>query len=362
MDIMNYGLREKYDQLKRFGDRLSDMKTAIEWERIRPILNDLYANNTERGGRPNYDPILMVKILFLQSIYGIVDESVEKEIHNRLDFMNFLDYPESVPDARTIWLFRERLSEGHRDKEIWKEMWKQFREKGITIKKGTIQDATFIESDPGHGKHRKGDGTIPIDLDQNPVKEPSVSDRSEAKASKKEMRAAKKLEIEKKRKAREEERRNARTRRSKDGTWTVKNKESHFGYKLHTIQDSDNDMILNYATTTASVHDSRIDLSIPGIVNYKDKGYFGVEGRGIDAATDKAVRGHKLPIESIRRNLRITRKRSRGERPYSVIKGIFHGGHVFVTTVPRVRVKNMFMCLGHNLICMITMKNRGLIA
>jgi len=26
MDIMNYGLREKYEQLKRFGDRLSDMK------------------------------------------------------------------------------------------------------------------------------------------------------------------------------------------------------------------------------------------------------------------------------------------------------------------------------------------------
>ena len=88
MDIMNYGLRKKYDQLKRFGDRLSDMKTVIEWERIRPLLNDLYINNTEKGGRSNYNPILMVKILFLQSIYGIVDESIEKEIHNRLDFMN----------------------------------------------------------------------------------------------------------------------------------------------------------------------------------------------------------------------------------------------------------------------------------
>ncbi len=190
MDIMNYGLREKYDQLKRFGDRLSDMKTIVDWERIRPILNDLYINNTEKGGRSNYDPILMVKILFLQSIYGIVDESIEKEIHNRLDFMNFLDYPESVPDARTIWLFRERLSNNHKDKKIWKEIWKQFKEKGITIKKGTIQDATFIESDPGHGKHRKGDGTIPIYLDQNPVKEPSESDHNEEKTSKREAKTA----------------------------------------------------------------------------------------------------------------------------------------------------------------------------
>jgi hypothetical protein len=102
-------------------------------------------------------------------------------------------------------------------------------------------------------------------------------------------------------------------------------------------------MIVNYSITTASMHDSQIDLSIPGVVNYKDKGYFGVSGRGIDATMDRSLKGYKLPVESIRRIMRITRKRSRGKRPYSVIKTIFHGGHVFVTTVPKVRVKYMFM-------------------
>ena len=116
------------------------------------------------------------------------------------------------------------------------------------------------------------------------------------------------------------ERRNAKTRRSKDSFWAKKNSSSYFGYKLHTIQGVENDMIANYSVTTASSHDSQIDLSIPGVVNYKDKAYFGVEGRGIDAAMDKALKGYKLPIESIRRNLRITRKRSRGERPYSVMR------------------------------------------
>ena len=86
-------------------------------------------------------------------------------------------------------------------------------------------------------------------------------------------------------------------------------------------------------------------------MNYKDKGYFGVEGRGIDATMDRSLKGYRLPVENIRRNMRITRKRSRGERPYSVIKTVFHGGHAFVTTVPRVRFKCMFMCLGHNLMC-----------
>ena len=138
-----------------------------------------------------------------------------------------------------------------------------------------------------------------------------------------------------------DERRHSLTRRSKGGSWTKKNSRSYFGYKLHTVQGAENDMIANYAVTTASVHDSQRDLSIPGVVNCKDKVYFSVKGRGIDATMDRAVRGHKLPIESIRRNLRITGKRSRGERPYSVMKRTFRGGRTFVTTVPRVRVKAM---------------------
>ena len=47
---------------------------------------------------------------------------------------------------------------------------------------------------------------------------------------------------------------------------------------------------------------------------------------------------------------------------YSVIKTIFHGGHVFVTTISRVSVKNMFMCFGRNLMCMMRMKNNRIIA
>jgi IS5 family transposase len=131
------------------------------------------------------------------------------------------------------------------------KIWKQFREKGITIKNGTIQDATFIESDPGHGKRKKGGGTIPIEP-IFPVNETTGTKQSETGKDQK--------------KARKEERKNAETRRSKEGTWAVKNRKAHFGYKLHTIQDADNDMIINYSTTTASVHDSQIDLSIPGIV------------------------------------------------------------------------------------------------
>ncbi|EQD56124.1 transposase IS4, partial [mine drainage metagenome] len=73
-------------------------------------------------------------------------------------------------------------------------------------------------------------------------------------------------------------------------------------------------------------------------------------------------RNHPLTVDKIRRNLRITRKRSPGERPYSVMKVVMHGDHTFVTMVRRYRVKAMFLCLGYNTLTMITLKKQGKIA
>ena len=215
--------------------------------------------------------------------------------------MNFLDYPDLLPDAKTIWYFRERLSKTGRDRIIWNELKRQLEMKGIKVKKGSAQDATFITSDPGHVKHD----------------EP----RSEGK-----------------------------TRRSRDGSFTKKNSKTFFGYKGHTIVD-DNDpvpFIRFYAVTTAKDHDTRIDLSKRGITVYRDKGYFGSDPNGMDGTMDRAVRNHKLSIESIRRNRRISRRRSLVEYPYAVMKRMFHFSHVMVNIVRRVRVKFMFACFGYN--------------
>ena len=66
MDLVNYGLRERYEQLKKFGDKLADIKDVIQWEGLRPPLKDLFINGKDKGGKPDYDPILMVKILIMQ--------------------------------------------------------------------------------------------------------------------------------------------------------------------------------------------------------------------------------------------------------------------------------------------------------
>jgi IS5 family transposase len=77
---------------------------------------------------------------------------------------------------------------------------------------------------------------------------------------------------------------------------------------------------------------------------------------------DKTARKHPRNKEQVRRNRRITRKRSPGERPYSVMKRTFHGDHVFVTMIRRVRVNATFMCLGYNLLTLVSMEKNGKIA
>ena len=99
------------------------MKRTIDWDRIRPMIDDLYKTDAEKGGISNFDPVFMLKIMFLQSIHNLVDETMEIKLYSNIIFMNFRDYPEKVPDARTIWLFGERMSENHMDKKIWKEIW-----------------------------------------------------------------------------------------------------------------------------------------------------------------------------------------------------------------------------------------------
>jgi len=55
------GLQEAYRKVELLGDRLSEISKLMDWEAFRPKLEDMYNNKTEKGGRPNFDVILMLK-------------------------------------------------------------------------------------------------------------------------------------------------------------------------------------------------------------------------------------------------------------------------------------------------------------
>ena len=306
-----YMLKKAYENVSKNGDKLAEAEKRLDWEAFRPIITPMYRNKTPRGGRPNVDPVVMVKLLVLQAWYGLSDPELERQVDDRLSFQRFLGFPEKAPDYSTVWQFRERLAATGRDRAVWAELQRQLDEKGLKVKKGVVQDASFITSDPGHA----------------PADEPRGEE--------------------------------AETRRSRDGSWAKKGAKSSFGFKLHIKPDVDHGLIRELETTTASVHDSRVDLSRKGEVVYKDKAYFGVEIRGFSAAMRRGVRGHPLGIRDKLRNRRINRKRAPGERPFAVIKRVFNGGHVMVTTLPRVHVKMVFACLCFNLVQLGTLAARS---
>lgn len=105
-DLYDTVLKEKYRQYF-VNDPLAFDTEAVDWITFHLLLNDPYRNDTDRGGRANITIIRMVKVLFLQSIYSLVDEQAKKEIHDRISFMTFLDYSVLLPDAKTKWYFRE---------------------------------------------------------------------------------------------------------------------------------------------------------------------------------------------------------------------------------------------------------------
>jgi hypothetical protein len=118
---------------KQEKPRLSKVSNLIDWMPIRQILEEMYDNKSERGGRPNCDVILMFKILILQQWYGLNDLEVERQMADRISFMSFLGFPDPFPDSRTIWLFRERMANTGKDKMVWAELQKQLDAMGLQV-------------------------------------------------------------------------------------------------------------------------------------------------------------------------------------------------------------------------------------
>jgi len=152
--LFDFASNELYNHISKLGDRLNHVKEIIDWERFRPILSNLYKNHTEKGGRPNIDEIIMLKILVIQNWYNLSDQEMEFQLADRISFQHFIDSTE-IPDFSTIWRFRERLNKSKLWKKIWSELQRQLDDKNLKIKKGHIQDATFIESDLGRKRYSK---------------------------------------------------------------------------------------------------------------------------------------------------------------------------------------------------------------
>jgi IS5 family transposase len=259
--------------------RLERISALLDWASLEAVLGGVYASAT---GRPSYPPLALFKVLLLQGWYGLSDPAMEEALADRLSFRRFagLGLDEAVPDHSTISRFRTLLAECGLAEAAFAQVTSQLDGQGVTIKGGTLIDATVIEAAAAEPPRQKGGGRSGADPDAAWVKRADGSAR--------------------------------------------------FGYKLHAAVDLGTGIVRRAAVTPANVAD--VDLGHALVIGdertvYADKAYVGprlrerLKAGGIrDRVQQKAQKNKPLTPRQHRRNRLIGRIRGRIEGVFGALK------------------------------------------
>jgi len=259
--------------------RLERLNELVKWYRFEKVLKGL---RVEGGpGRPGYVPLVLFKALLLQSLYGLSDVDLEEALADRLSFRKFigLTLEEAVPDSTTLCRFRNLLIEGKRLEKLFAELDRQLERAGVILKRGTMLDASVIETAAASPPTGAGPSADP-----------------EAGFAKRQGKAG-----------------------------------SSFGYKMHVGVDEGSGIIRSVITTPANVNDTTpADALILGdeAAVWGDAAYHtharerALRQRGIKPRLMRRANKHhpKLPPRLQRLNQLIARRRAAVETTFATLK------------------------------------------
>lgn len=221
-----FGLEFHLRDLDKNGDPLVRLDALVEWEIFRPTLRLVRDKpRKSNAGRPPFDEVLMFKVLIIQSLYNLSDDAVEFHIRDRLSFLRFLglNIGQPVPDSRTIWLFREQLTDAQLIESLFARFNDYLAECGLLARKGQIVDASIVAAPRQRNTRQENsmikEGKTPPEWEEKPEK---------------------------------------LRQKDIDARWVTKNDVHYYGYKNHICIDVKYKLIRAWAVTDASVHDSQI--------------------------------------------------------------------------------------------------------
>ncbi len=336
MSLFDYS--DRLEELDKNKDPLVLLESLIPWEEFRPLLAVVRSQNRKsKAGRRPYDVILMFKILILQSLYNLSDDTLEFQILDRLSFMRFLSLGinDKVPDSKTIWLFRKQLEEADLLGKIFTEFDKYIRNNGFEARSGQIIDASFVH--------------VPIQRnsrDENKqIKEGETpSDWSEPKSQQKDI----------------------------DARWTKKNGVNHYGYKNHISIDAKYKFIRTFEITPASTHDSQVFETLFDDSNssrdiYADSAYRSKEhdvmlaDRGYrNKMQRRAYRGRPMKKNEIKGNKTRSKVRSRVEHVFGVQAMMAKDRVIRGVGIIRIQTKVALRNIGYNMMRFSVLANASL--
>ena len=332
-----FDLARRYESLDAKPDPLVALNRLIPWETFRPTLRAALEaagrrvrpeTRKSRAGRKPIDEIVMFKVLILQALYNLGDDAVEYQLRDRLSFSRFLGLglEDRVPDAKTIWLYREALKAGGTVEPLFEAFDSFFRKAGYQAMSGQIVDATIIpvpknRNTPAENEAIKN-GEVPEGWAERPA-----------------MRRQKDL----------------------DARWTKKNGQSHYGYKNHITVDRRHKLVRRYRVTDAARHDSQeleavLDASNTAADVWADSAYRSaeIEARLKDRRLRsrihrKGVRGRALSARERQGNRTRSAVRSRVEHVFAAFVNEMGGKLVRTIGIARAKTKIGLQTLGYNM-------------
>lgn len=223
-----FDLSNRYAGLDAKADPLVKLNAMVPWEDFRPRLEAVWrrppGERKSKAGRKPWDAVVIFKAIVLCELYNLSDEQFEYQLRDRLSFMRFLGLglEDRVPDATTVWLYREQLVQAEVVDELFDAFDAHLKAQGWLAMGGQMIDASIVPVP----KQRNGRdenaaikaGETPKGWDDKPAR---------------------------------------RRQKDTDARWTKKHGKSHYGYKNHVNVDRRHKLIRRYKVTDAAVHDSQ---------------------------------------------------------------------------------------------------------
>jgi IS5 family transposase len=271
-------MKKKVTRREQF---LAEMEAVVPWSRLLALIAQHYPKAGPKGGRPPMPLETMLRVYFLQNWYALSDPMAEETLYDSEAMRRFAGIElgdDCIPDETTILNFRHLLERHGLTEAIFADVNAHLADKGITLRSGTLVDATIIDA-PSSTKNTAG------------ARDPEMSSTK------------------------------------KGNTW-------YFGMKAHVGVDAESGVTHSLDTSTARVHDSRIwDELLHGEETsvWADKGYVSAEREAVFTEEEgkvwgvmrKAPKGGKLHPEDEKINRIIAMVRARVEHPFRILKRQF---------------------------------------
>jgi IS5 family transposase len=228
---LSHTMKKKVTRREAF---LAEMDAVVPWTRLLALIEPHYPKAGPKGGRPPMPLETMLRVYFLQNWYALSDPMAEESLYDSEAMRRFAGIElgdDRIPDETTILNFRHLLERHGLTEAIFAEVNAHLADKGITLRSGTLVDATIIDA-PSSTKNKAG------------ARDPEMSS-------------------------------------------TKKGNDWYFGMKAHVGVDADSGIVHSLETTTAKVHDSQVwDDLLHGAETsvWADKGY-------VSAAREAAFAG-----------------------------------------------------------------------